>query len=310
MTKNIDIHIFLQKDNINTLWDVITDEDIFKFLSRDIQNKISETFLENLKGFFHVESKKTNNLIDMNKKYILLILNFIKTNFPQKLPNKIKIFDDIPVKELITYEEIQNEKISQFDKDLTRRKEEFSNSMTLAVPEVPSFADNFTDEPISEMDKIIKEMTLKRNYDVEQINNNYKKDDSWLKPQETSIKNEKFTNKLNNSENVASGNRVNNYNNKFKYLNFENSSDNNSDNKSKNVTWGDNKEIDSNDFNNQENIEENIFRKLKRIEQPNTTLTFNEKSVEERLTKIENTLESFNSKIDSILELFAKLNKS
>jgi len=262
MTKNIDIHTFLQKDNINTLWDVITDEDIFKFLSRDIQNKISETFLENLKGFFHVESKKNNNLIDMNKKYILLILNFIKTNFSQKLPNKIKIFDDIPLKELITYEEIHNEKISQFDKDLIRRKEEFTNSMTLSVPEMPSFSDNFTDEPISEMDKIIKEMTLKRNYDVEQINNNYKKDDSWLKPQKTSIKNEKFTNKL---------------------INNENNNENNYENKSKNVTWSDNKEIDI-------NTEENIFKKLKRIEQPNITLTFNEKSVEERLTKIENTL--------------------
>jgi hypothetical protein len=67
---------FLKKQNIETLWDVISEEEIFKFLSRDIQAKISDMFISNIKGFFEVERNKTNNLVDINKKYILLILNY------------------------------------------------------------------------------------------------------------------------------------------------------------------------------------------------------------------------------------------
>jgi hypothetical protein len=63
---------FLKKENIDTLWDVIIDEDIFKFLSRDIQGKVFQVFLDNIKGFFEVEKTNTTELIDMNKKYILL----------------------------------------------------------------------------------------------------------------------------------------------------------------------------------------------------------------------------------------------
>jgi hypothetical protein len=59
---------FLQKDNISMLWDVISDEDIFKFLTKDIQSKISNVFLNNINGFFETERTKTNNITDINKK--------------------------------------------------------------------------------------------------------------------------------------------------------------------------------------------------------------------------------------------------
>ena len=58
--------------------------------------------LRNIKGFYDVERSKTNNIVDINKKYILLILNYIKKNFSQSMPNKIKISKEEPVKELIT----------------------------------------------------------------------------------------------------------------------------------------------------------------------------------------------------------------
>ena len=87
--------------------------------------------------------------MDINKKYILLILNYVNTNYPaknnhyekpninqninqsinqninqsinqsinQNTINKIQIYEEVPQKELITYEEIQNDRKSQFDKD-------------------------------------------------------------------------------------------------------------------------------------------------------------------------------------------------
>ena len=91
------INQFLHKDNISTLWDVISDEDMFKFLKRDSQEKIYQMFVNNIKGFYDVERTKTNNIVDINKKYILLILNYIKKNFSQSMPNKIRILKELNI---------------------------------------------------------------------------------------------------------------------------------------------------------------------------------------------------------------------
>lgn len=293
----MNINNFLQPDNINTLWDVISDEDIFKFLSRDIQGKISQLFLNNIKGFFEIERTKNNNIIDINKKYILLILNHIKKNYPQQIPNKIKILEEPAAKELITYEEIQNDRKSQFEKDLVKRQEEFTNSITLQVPKVPEFSDNYRDTPIKDMDKIIKEMTSKRNYEVEQINrnnsnnnNNNSENDNWLKPQETSIKKEKFVTEM----------------------------------PKKNVTWAENEIMSENQIISDNRIihesdseEDNIFKKLKKVNTQannvetlnNIKLTINEPSTEDKIKDLQNEVKLLNTKLDKIMVLLNKNNK-
>jgi len=301
---------FLKKENIDTLWDVIIDEDIFKFLSRDIQGKVFQVFLDNIKGFFEVEKTNTTELIDMNKKYILLILSHIRKNYPEKMPNKIKIFDEPLVKESITYEEIQNEKKTQFEKDFMKRQEEFTNAMALPLPEVPDFTDKFTDTPLTGMEKIIKEITAKRNYDIEQINRKNQEKienaDNWLKPQETSVKSEKLIAKTNEHEQPNNQNRLKYLNNQDKTL------DNNTNiEKNKNVSWGLNEEFylhtSLEKIEEDEEYENNIFKKLKKVPSSleNITLTMNDDSpnVEERLTHIEKTLEKYNNKMDKILEL-------
>jgi hypothetical protein len=321
---------FLNKENVNTLWDVISDEDIFKSLHRDAQSQILQVFSTNIKGFFENEKTKTNNLIDINKKYIMLILNYIKTNFSQQKHNKIKILEESPVKELITYEEIQNDRKSQFEKDLGRLQEEFTNSMTLPVPEVPTFADKYEDRPISEMDKMIKEMTAKRNYEVEQINRNYQDANNatnWLQPQETSIKTDKFAPQKQSEE-------FNQTNSRVKYLNTLDLTNNNNDmislnSPKKNVTWGKNAEIDSNVEDNYTNthtnthinthtnthtnthintdMEENIFKKLKRVGNADIA-KLDENITENRIIKIEGELTNLHKKMDFIIDLL-KQNK-
>jgi len=304
---------FLNTENISMIWDVITDEEIFKFLSRDIQNKVANIFTSNLKGFFESEIQNTNNLIDINKKYIMLILNYIKKNFPAQQPNKIKIHNEIisstPEKELITYEEIQNDRKSQFEKDLNKRQEEFTNSMTIPVPSVPEFVDKNVDAPIREMEKIIKEMTAQRNYEVEFINKNYQQTDNWLKPQETSIKNDK-----NLSSTIISNEQ--NENNKLRYLKFENEEISlNSQEKRKNVSWGENSEIENKKNSEDINLtEDNIFKKLKKVNtypiQP--TLEFEETIIinkkEDKIQNLENEIKSLNIKMDMIINLL-KQNK-
>ena len=296
------IEQFLKKENISMLWDVISDEQIFNFLPRDSQSQVFQLFSSNIKGFFELEKTKNSNLIDINKKYILLILNHIKKNFTQNVHTKIKILNDSPVKELITYEEIQNDRQSEFEKNLTKRKEEFTESMSLNVPDVPDFSDKTKDHPIGEMDKIIKEMTEKRNYEVEQINYSYKSDinnvNNWLKPQETSIK----TEKLIQEENFKNNSRVKNLEKQENNL------------LKKNVTWGINKEfkLASSNLENIDEIEANIFSKLKKVSKKeeiidNIKLTIeentNENTNENKIIYLENEIKSINKKIDIIIEL-------
>jgi len=88
------IQIFLNEENLNMLWDLIVSEDIFKFLTKDNQKSVLKLFIENTKGFYETEKIKTTTLIDMNKKYILLILNHIKKNYHYNIHSKIKINKD------------------------------------------------------------------------------------------------------------------------------------------------------------------------------------------------------------------------
>ena len=306
-------NLFNKKNNIQMLWDVVSDEDIFKFLSPDIQSKIYNVFINNIQGFFQIERTKTNpSLVEMNKKYILLILNHIKQTYSYQ-PSKIKIHNDPPVKELITYEEIQNDRKSQFDKDLSKRQEEFEDFMSIKSPPVPEFADPVgkTDKPIKEMDKILKDMLAQRNYEVEQINKTYNniinsndsQIDNWLKPQETSLKSEKFQEiKAEEPQNYS----------RFKFLNeIEPGLSNINPTAKKNVSFNNKDQV--NTFNSEPFSEEeeqnSLFSKLKKInkKEENITLKIQEKDLneEDRLTKLERNMKNLDEKMDKIIALLS-----
>lgn len=301
---------FNKKENIQMLWDVVSDEEVFKFLSPDIQSKVYNLFINNIQGFFEVErTKPGNTLVEMNKKFILLILNHIKKTYPYQ-PSKIKIHNDPPVKELITYEEIQNDRKSQIEKDFTRKQEEFEDFMNVKTPPVPEFADPIakTDKPIKEMDKIIKDMLAQRNYEVELINKSYNnintndnQVDNWLKPQETSLKSEKFQGQEIKSES-------NNYN-RFTFLNELEPNVLNT-NPKKNVSFNNNDQI--NMFHSEPILEDeeiHLFSKFKKInkKEDNISLQIQEQTFkeEDRIDKLERNIANLNEKIDKILAILS-----
>lgn len=302
------ISLFNKKDNIKMLWDVVSDEDIFKFLTPDIQSKIYNLFLSNIQGFFENEITKNISLVDLNKKYILLILNHIKKTYPYQ-PSKIKIHSESPVKELITYEEIKNDRKSQFEKDFSRRQEEFEDSMTIKPPPLPEFADRETDKPIKEMDKILKEMQAQRNYEVEQINRTYNTTnqvDNWLKPQETSLKTEKFQNNLDKSEEPQNYSR-------FKFLN-EIEQNLSPTNTKKNVSFSNTDMVNTFITENQEDEDVNLFSKLKKIKKKEDNIkleihesTINDKKLnEDRIFILEKNVTNLNEKMDKIIALLSQ----
>ena len=295
-------NIFLEQENLQMLWEVLIDEPLIKQLcNTEVKlNELVRIFESNVSEFFMVEKNNCNNLIELNKKYILLIINYVMkitntTNTTNTTNNsntnniqnqnaqnqyrKIKIHPEEPLKQPITFEDIQNDRRSLFEKELNKKQDEFANAMTLSVPPVPKFSDTL-DEPISEIELEIKRIQEQRNYDIEIINNTNKNsntavDENWLKPQETSIKNEKLM-KINNT-NINTLNSINASNN------------------TKHITWED--EVEQNEVTN-------IFGKLKKI----TANTINFENNDDNY-HYSNTSNIFQDQIDEIKKDISVLNE-
>jgi hypothetical protein len=170
---------FLTKDNINVLWDVIVSEES---VPKESLKQISELFNSNIQGFYNAEKSRGTSLFEMNKKYIMLILNYVK-NTRSKI-----VINDNERKPAITFEEIHEDRRSQFDKDYSKIQDNFNSVMTPPTPPKPNFGD-IKDEPINEMESAVQKMTEQRKYDIEQINKNYKPPTAWL-PNHIKIHNE------------------------------------------------------------------------------------------------------------------------
>lgn len=305
---------FLTKQNVDLLWEVIIDDDLFKNKPREVITQIANIFNQNLKGFYESEKNNSTNLMSMNKKFIGTMLSqsygFI-TNLNKnqiqgqpQLQNKNKVSID-----LITSSELQTERISQFEKELSQKQNEFTNAMTLPVPPIPKFSDNNLDVPISEMELEIKKVLDQRNYDIEQVSKNLNKStaDSWLKPQETSLKSEKP-----NLINKPIINSNSNNQNKLKYIKIDNENIENNVikkdiidlNQKKNITWGENENINF-EINEEESDDDNIFKKLKKITPQGDDLS-NNNNITNRLNILEDKLEALNVKMDLIINLLSQ----
>jgi len=291
---------FLNKPNVDMLWEVISDEDIFKNQPASVKNNILELFSNNIKAFYEKESFNKLSIMEMNKKFILLILFFIKTKFPLASANKIVIHEEptnISVQELpssITSEERKQERMNQFDKELDSLKEEFKNAVTIPVPKTPNFSDNIKDKPITEMERAIKEMAEQRKYEIDEINKNYKINENgieWLQSEQTSLKpvfEQKDTTQYQTKENSQPNNNNNN---------------NNNNNKLRHIKWADQENS------NEEEIEEkDLFAKLKPIKRID-----NNEIERNRIAILEENVKIMNSKIEfmntTLQEILQKLNK-
>jgi len=287
---------FLTKQNVDLLWEVIIDDDLFKNKPKELINQIGSIFTSHLRGFNEAEKNNSSNLMSMNKRFIGLMLNHSRSIIIETSQPKAK------TKPLITSTDLQSERVSQFEKELSQKQTEFTNSMSLPIPPVPKFNDDKIDEPISEMELEIKKVLEQRNYDIEQVSKNLNKSnaDSWLKPQETSLKNEK----------IGSQNKTNiNPPNSLKYIKIDNANIENSIIKNDIIDLAPKKHISWEDDNinlqffEEENkvIEDDIFKKLKKIE-PQTDVSSN-MNINDRMDILEDKLEGLNSKIDLLIKL-------
>lgn len=173
---------FMNEDNIELLMDVINDNEVIKLCASNTKINITDLIYKNLKGFYEAESKNTKNLTDLNKKYIMLVTNYMTTTVKNPIETKPNIGP-------ITHEDIQKQNADKFSNELNLKQQDFTNYMNVVVPPTPNFKDEI-DKPLSEMEEMIKTITEQRKYDIDKIN--YNGDNTnWITSKKTSIKEEK-----------------------------------------------------------------------------------------------------------------------
>jgi hypothetical protein len=166
---------FITTENVEMLWEIIEDMNNQQINLQGLREK----FIQEVKRHYDKEKKNKIDLMKVNKEFIGIFSQSLKTKPIISQKNN-----------LVTFEEIHEDRISQFEKDLQLKKTDFQESMTLKIPEQPKFNDNSMDKPIKEMEELIAKTLAQRNFEIEQINQTIDKKEveKWLKGEETSIK--------------------------------------------------------------------------------------------------------------------------
>jgi hypothetical protein len=162
--------LFTTNENIDLLWEIILEEEfIRKVVSREKIVEFRNYFIVQIKEFHNVTAKLNIPLVQLNKQFITNFMMVLQqpTTTPNNTLNNSQ--NNIQNKKLYTSQEIQAERKSQFENDLTRKQNEFTRAMSVPVPEIPKFSEDL-DKPIgSAMDELIAKTLAERNYEIQQI---------------------------------------------------------------------------------------------------------------------------------------------
>jgi hypothetical protein len=192
---------FLKSDNIELLWEILIDEP-FSYIPSDEMGKFRNYFNNELTLFYNTYLNSTeiknNNLMSLNQIFLSKIIQQAKP--PQQQPHpqqQHKVQQS--ASNLYKAEDLQLDRINKFESELSKKKQDFESSITLKKPPTPVFEDTKKSDhiPINEMEALIAQTLLQRNYDVSNIRPTENNNANWLQPIETSIKNENQTNNNN-----------------------------------------------------------------------------------------------------------------
>jgi len=178
---------FLEKQNVDLLWDILLDAESTFIMKNNGRYKdpIQKNFITIVKNFYEQEKRSQQSLMELNKKMVSILIHswmpMLKREEEEQHQHK-----EQQKKEhvLFTVEEIQNDRKTQFEKELSEKENDFRNAMTQSIPPVIDFHEK-KDEPISEMEKLIAETIAQRNFEINQIQNvNKEEAEKWLRPKE------------------------------------------------------------------------------------------------------------------------------
>jgi len=219
---------FIKPENVYLIWELLSEQNIIKSQPNQVKEQISNYVVNEIHHFYNnisnnQISKNGLTLIYLNKEYIKYIILYVKTNYPNQI-SKIKIHE-----EPVTFKDIQEQRELEFNTKFNEMQNDFTNMVTLKKPETPQFEDNMGlgDKPVSvnDMEERIKEMTMKRNYDLQtfvtnnenvtknqNVTNNEKKSVSFEKEEKEKSVTDNFHNFFNNLDTYEEPNIINNNN--------------------------------------------------------------------------------------------------
>lgn len=199
-----DIKHFLEKTNMNLLWEVLLDELDVNCNNDKLIDKIKIIFTTNVNHFVASVSKDNNatKLVELNKQFLSQIILAVKkllfsTNSQMK---KITIANE-EINEPYKIEDIHLSRQHNFESQVEKKRVELEKFMTPEKPKALDFSDKKKDGKITAMDSLIAEKMAERELDIHTTYTDYKPD-TWLTPTETSVKNDKQLKKVSWTENV------------------------------------------------------------------------------------------------------------
>ena len=149
---------FLKQANVQMIWEIIAEHPAIKGQPPKVSSEVYNVMIQNIQGFYERETTRMSSLVELNKKFISILIQYISEHYAQKSHSNVKI------------EDIQYERQSKFEQELKQKQSDFSNAMSLPIPPTPRFKDETPELPMTEMAAALKKATEQRNYDMDVIN--------------------------------------------------------------------------------------------------------------------------------------------
>jgi hypothetical protein len=206
------INQFINRDNMQMIWDVLRETDIYESLSNEKRGEFQQSVIANMNKFYNKEKNspnkyQTQDLITMNKSFIESMISELSLSSDDDLPPlKLKPptnYNDnanaMSKPLMVTAKDIQAERQTQFESRLNKQREDFDSVINVKKPPLPEFADKLDEPPISEMESLIAKTIAQRNFEMDQIQKSFSitagssasANSSFLEAKDTSLKTEK-----------------------------------------------------------------------------------------------------------------------
>ena len=195
--------------NKELLWKLLCDNKNFVKMIQQNAKNTQVLFEDKINETINNSKDKNINLLTLNKDFLKNMNSFCNKTEPTKNKNNEVEIGDISNKNLITREDIQKKELNSFDERLNKRQQEFDKYKS-DKPEDVNFNDDKIDEPLKDIDNILKSKIAERNYEVQNVEFKSSKEetDNWLGINETENNNnntlniENIKNIHNNTDNI------------------------------------------------------------------------------------------------------------
>jgi len=163
--------LFIHSQNQSLLWNIISNMDITKviFVEGSPQKSI---WFKNIIEEFYIKCYGRNLSIDqlreLNRQVIAYMVENLKTIYNSAAkPASVQI--QSPIEPQTIYSRSSANKAEQYNEQFGQRQREYENMVKKPLPQEVNFSENVKDEPISNMEELIRQQQQMREYEISSI---------------------------------------------------------------------------------------------------------------------------------------------